>query len=268
MEGAHSAPMESVQQCIPAWHPPAKKFPVLGPETAHVWRVPLEDAMTGKVISRCRRILAPDEIERAQAFQTPSTGNQFILYRGALRLLLSRYTRYWPGRIRYTHGPHGKPSLAHPRFFPSGTDLEFSISHSGDYALIGITRGRPFGLDIERLRPIADAGEQIERFFTPTESADFNALPPEHQPHGFFNCWTRKKSFVRALGEGFAQTMPRCEVTLVPGKPPKLRRHALLPGDEARWMMFSFEPASGYTAAISIMSTRADLSFRDFSFDI
>ena len=32
-------------------------------------------------------------------------------------------------------------------------------------------------------------------------------------------------------------------------------------------MMFSFEPADGYTAAIAIKSTRADLSFRDFSFD-
>ncbi len=62
--------MELIPQCIPAWRPPAKKFPVLEPETAHIWRVPLDEALTGKVISCCRKILAPDEIERAQSFQS------------------------------------------------------------------------------------------------------------------------------------------------------------------------------------------------------
>ena len=259
--------MEPIQQCIPAWHPPAKKFPALDPETAHIWRVPLDESLTGKLVSRCRKILSPDEIERAQSFQSPAKGNQFILYRGALRLLLSRYTRYWAGRIRYDYGPNGKPSLSHPRFFASGTDLEFTVSNSGEFALIGITRGQALGLDIEHVRPVADAGDQIARFFTPNEQEDLAALPPEHRAHGFFNCWTRKKAFVRALGAGFAQTMPRTEVTLTPGTPPRLKRHALLPGDESRWMMFSFEPAPGYTAAIAVQSTRTDLSFRDFSFD-
>lgn len=259
--------MELVQQCIPAWHPPAKKFPALAPETAHIWRVPLDESLTGTLISHCRKILAPEEIERAQAFRSPGKGNRFILYRGALRILLSHYTRYGPGRIRYQYGPNGKPSLSHPRFFPSGTDLEFSLSNAGDFALIGITRGQDFGLDIEQVRPVADAPDQVARFFTPDETRELAALPPEHRLHGFFNGWARKKAFVRALGEGFAQTMPRTEVTLAPGSPPRLKRHALLPGDESRWMMFSFEPAPGYTAAIAVKSTRTDLSFRDFSFD-
>jgi 4'-phosphopantetheinyl transferase len=267
MEVARPASMELIQQCIPAWHPPAKTFPDLDSETAHIWRIPLDESLTGKVVSRCRRILAPEEIERAKAFRSPAQGNQFILYRGALRLLLSRYTRYWAGRIRYSYGANGKPTLKHPRFFPSGTDLEFSVSNSGDFALVGVTRGRPFGLDIERIRPIGDATDQVARFFTSNEKQDLADLPHEHRIHGFFNGWTRKKAFVRALGEGFAQTMPRTEVTLKPGTPSRLKRHALLPGDEARWMMFSFEPAPGYTAAIAIKSTRTDLSFRDFSFD-
>lgn len=268
MEGAATAPMEPIPQCIPAWRPPAKKFPVLEPETAHIWRVPLDASLTGTLVSRCRKLLAPEEIERAQAFQSPAKGNQFILYRGALRILLSRYTRYGAGRIRYTYGPHGKPGLSHPRLFPSGTDLEFSVSNAGDFALIGITRDQHFGIDIEEIRPIADANDQVSRFFSTNEQKELAALPSAHRLHGFFNAWSRKKAFVRALGEGFAQTMPRTEVTLKPGTPPRLKRHALLPGDESRWMMFAFEPAPGYTAAIAIKSTRTDLSFRDFSFEI
>ncbi len=122
--------MEPFQQTIPAWRPPTKKVPDLGPEQAHVWRIPLQEALNSKTVRRCRRLLSREEIERSESFQAPTQGNQFIIYRGALRILLSRYTRYWARRIRYDYSPNGKPALHPPRYFPSDIDLDFSVSHS------------------------------------------------------------------------------------------------------------------------------------------
>jgi len=62
-----------------------------------------------------------------------------------------------------------------------------------------ITREREIG-DIEHVRPIPEADQIANRFFSARENVSCTASEP--QARG--NCWTRKEAYVKAIGDGLA----------------------------------------------------------------
>ena len=93
--------------------------------------------------------LTVDEHERASRFRFDRDRHRFIVARGLLRRLLSRYAGASPDALRFAYGTFGKPYLE------TGANQEkvaFSLSHSGDWALVGLTRGREIGVDLEQVQ--------------------------------------------------------------------------------------------------------------------
>ena len=56
-------------------------------------------------------ILAPEERERAARFRFAEHRRQYIICRGTLREILSRYVELNPARIAFVYNRHGKPGL-------------------------------------------------------------------------------------------------------------------------------------------------------------
>lgn len=82
---------------------------------------------------------------------------------------------------------HGKPFLlGHPTW-------HFSLSHSGDWAVCALDDS-PIGVDIERHRPT-----NIERLATRCFGTN-EPLTAED----FFSLWTRKESYLKAVGIGLS----------------------------------------------------------------
>jgi 4'-phosphopantetheinyl transferase len=67
---------------------------------------------------------------------------------------------------------------------------------------------------------------------------------------GFFNCWTRKEAFLKALGDGLHYPLDAFEVSLAPGEPARILRVAETPGEDCGWCLESFIPAPGYVGAL------------------
>ena len=59
----------------------------------------------------------------------------------------------------------------------------------------------------------------------------------------FFNCWTLKEAFIKALGDGLYHPLDRFDVLLAPGESAKILRVESMPGDHCGWRMESFSPA-------------------------
>ncbi|MGZ8849422.1 MAG: 4'-phosphopantetheinyl transferase family protein, partial [Thermoanaerobaculia bacterium] len=95
-----------------------------------------------------------------------------------------------------------------------------------------------------------DADDIAARSFSRRENEAYQALDPRDRPLGFFNCWTRKEAFIKAVGDGLHHPLDRFDVSLAPGQPAKILRVGNTHGDDCGWRMESFSPAPGFVAAV------------------
>ncbi|MGA8864067.1 MAG: 4'-phosphopantetheinyl transferase superfamily protein [Terracidiphilus sp.] len=193
------------------------------------------------------KLLSDMERRRADRFAFDHDRNRFIVARASLRELLATRLGVRPESVELTYGVHGKPALAR-RF--ADPDLRFNISHSDDVAVYAFSLGREIGIDIEVLRSIPDADDIAARFFSRRENEAYLALDPSEKPLGFFNCWTRKESFIKAIGDGLYHPLDSFDVSLAPGEPAKILRVKDMPGSECGWCLNSFSPLPGLIAAV------------------
>ncbi|HEX9349032.1 MAG TPA: 4'-phosphopantetheinyl transferase superfamily protein [Gemmatimonadales bacterium] len=186
--------------------------------------------------------LSDQERWHAGRFAFPRDRRRYVVARTRLRELLGARLGVPAESVELAYGPHGKPALG-GRF--AGSDLRFNTSHCEDIASYAFAYGQEVGIDIERVRVMSDADDLASRFFSDAERADYRELEPSGRSLGFFNCWTRKEAFIKALGDGLNHPLHRFDVTLVPGEPARLLR-------VAGWSMMSFSPASGFVGAVVI----------------
>jgi 4'-phosphopantetheinyl transferase len=171
-----------------------------------------------------------------------------------LRVLLSLVTGRPPSGLRFTYSPHGKPSLE--------GSFSFNASHARDYAVYAMTSGADVGVDVEAVDRSVDRAALADRFFAPREAEQLRSLRDERHLCAFFDCWTRKEAFIKALGEGLSVPLDAFEVSLasdaacVVAVSPEL-------SDAAEWTMASFTPAEGYTGAVAVRCRDVRFSFLD-----
>ena len=225
----------------------------LPPAEIHLWTVNLDPLP--EEVERLTRSLSADERERAGRFHFERHRRQYTVGRGALRELLGSYVGVPAAAVRFTYGPRGKPFLADDLAAVTAAGagrLQFNLSNSHELALVGFVRGMGIGVDVEHHKPMADLEQIAERFFSASERETLRRLPAALKPEAFFNCWTRKEAYLKAVGEGIAAPLDSFDVTLAPGEAPRM---LTLQGDAARaarWHFQSFDPAPGYVGALAV----------------
>jgi 4'-phosphopantetheinyl transferase len=192
-------------------------------------------------------LLSDAEHHRARRFAFDRDASRFILARARLRQLLAVRLGVRAEAVEFEYGAYGKPALSR-RF--ADTDLCFNVSHCDDVAAYAFSWGRAIGIDVEAVREMRDADDIAARHFSRCEHATYRTLQPSERPLGFFNCWTRKEAFVKAVGEGLSMPLDGFDVTLAPGEPAQVLRIANTPGDSG-WRLDSLCPAVGYVVAIA-----------------
>ncbi|HKF97325.1 MAG TPA: 4'-phosphopantetheinyl transferase superfamily protein, partial [Steroidobacteraceae bacterium] len=197
-------------------------------------------------------LLSDAERQRAGRFAFDRDRCRFVVARARLRQLLGARLNVRPDSVELVYGAHGKPALG--RFTDS--DLRFNLSHSAETAVYVFALGREVGIDVEAIRAIPDADEIAARLFSRRENKAYLALDPRDKPLGFFNCWTRKEAFIKALGDGLRHPLDRFDVSLAPTEPAKILRVGSARGDRCGWSMESFSPAPGLVAAVVVESGR------------
>jgi 4'-phosphopantetheinyl transferase len=225
----------------------------LGVEEVHLWATNLD--LPASTLQKFASILSPPESERAARFRFECHRSRYVAGRGWLRTVLSRYLATNPAQITFTYGPHGKPALC-----GSFTPLQFNLAHSENLALLAVNLHHPIGVDVELIKPLADAEQLVARFFSPRENAAFQQLPPEQKPNAFFNLWTRKEAWLKATGEGIAHSLKLVEVSFLPGEPARLLSLPSRGIPNERWTLHSLNPARGFAAALAFPAASKHLS--------
>lgn len=190
-------------------------------------------------------LLSEDERVRAARFHFDVHRRRFVACRSLLRRLVAAELGTAPQDVSFQYGPFGKPALA------GESELKFNVSHSDRYALLGFTRGRDVGIDIERVRTLANLDHLAERVFSPAEQEEFSLVPPASRAEAFFSGWTRKEAYIKARGDGL-QRLADFDVSLGPGEPVRLRRVQAEPEEPARWSLMALAPVPGFAAAVCV----------------
>jgi 4'-phosphopantetheinyl transferase len=160
----------------------------VNPGELHVWRIELDRA-----IDELLPPPEPREAERAARFATEEMRRRYLRSHGAMRAILRSQLGSDP-RIGVTEG--GKPWL------PETPRWKFNLSHSRGTALVAVAMDVEVGVDVEWVRTHRDWEAIAERFFPPSASEAFLAVPDDAKEREFFRFWTRLEAMWKALGVG------------------------------------------------------------------
>jgi len=216
-------------------------------DEAHVWRASLDQ--DAKVIAKLAALLSQDERQRAVRYHRPIDRDRFIVGRGVLRRVISAYLALAPGQLRFTYNEYGKPALSDDQ---NDRALNFNLSHSAGLALYAITRGRDVGVDIEYIREDFATLDIAEHFFSKDEVRSLRAVPDYRRAEAFFNCWSRKESYIKAIGMGVSYPLDGFTVSLAPDIAPALLKVDADERETTRWQMYEIKAGEGYAASLIV----------------
>jgi 4'-phosphopantetheinyl transferase len=236
------------------WHP-AISGKLVSSNEVHVWRAWLD--VTALQYENLLGFLSTDELARARRFRFEKDQKRFIVARGILRQILGRYLGKKPNELLFEYSSQGKPALA---TYPGCGTLHFNLSHSDGFALYAVTRDRNIGIDIERIRDDAAVDQIARRFYSQGEISSLFRMHIDRRTALFFQYWTRKEAFIKAIGEGISFPMEQCDVSLISGS---VLSPIILHCDKIenlRWYGQDLFPGCGYAAAIAVEGTDWDIS--------
>jgi 4'-phosphopantetheinyl transferase len=143
--------------------------------------------------------LSCEERERMSKFIFQKDKDQFILTRTLVRTILSKKLGVHFSDLKFGKNDYGKPYLS-----DFSSEITFNISHAPGLIVLAIIKNsETIGIDVEnRDREInLDMGSFV---FTDQEIQDYANLPANMQRKRFFELWTLKESYMKALGKGFS----------------------------------------------------------------
>jgi 4'-phosphopantetheinyl transferase len=190
-------------------------------------------------------LLSTDERLRAARFVFERDAVRYVVGRATLRQILGAYLAVTPERIAFSYGPQGKPALAWPR-----EPLAFNVSHSGDVALYAVSWDRRLGVDVELVRQVDDLNGLAAQVFAVAERTELASLAPDQRVRAFFDGWTRKEAFVKAVGEGLSHPLHTFVVSLDPATPARLVAVGDRAGATSGWSLHALAAGTGYSAAL------------------
>jgi 4'-phosphopantetheinyl transferase len=188
-----------------------------------VWAVWLD--VDDDVRRRLATMLSPDERAETERFRGARLRGRFVVAHGALRAVLARHLRRDPREVAVVRAPDSKLRLA-------AEEVRFNLSHSGGLAVVAVTSDHEVGIDVERVRPDFPALSVADRFFSADERIALRAVDDRQRACAFFELWTRKEAYLKAVGVGIANGLddsPRGDCAVLP-----------------------LHVASGYAAAIAV----------------
>ncbi|TCL57582.1 4'-phosphopantetheinyl transferase [Kineothrix alysoides] len=105
--------------------------------------------------------------------------------------------------IKITENEYGKP------FVSECGKIYFNVSHSGDW-VVCVINNSVVGIDVQEIESIELS--IAERFFTKEENDYLLSLKVNDRLQGFYDIWSLKEAYIKALGIGFSMPLNKFSV--------------------------------------------------------
>lgn len=228
----------------PAWEPGPEDL-VLGDRCLHLWRARISEFSTAA--PQLMGLLSGEERARARHYRFLAPRERFVIGRGLLRLLLSRYADRPAMDLRLAVKPDGKPVLAESDL----GWLQFNVTHTDDLLLILLSRDHDVGVDVEAVRSPSGEAHVADLLLDESERSHVMNLPPASRARCLLGWWTLTEALGKAAGVGLVGALPWARLALESDTGRPCTHQRISDGD--RWYAAqSIEPADGYVGALAI----------------
>ena len=219
----------------------------------HLWFAFPDEWKDPTLIESARHLLGDEEVTRMERFHFPQHRHLYLVSHLLLRTTLSRYSDLLPKSWRFVTNDHGKPRLDPD----SGSiPLCFSLSHTKGLSVVGVTREREIGVDVEQSDRPVNAAELSRRFFSPEETAALEKLPPGLLEAQFPLYWTLKEAYIKALGLGLSHPLDSFSFCLTGERPHRIGFSAEEPQNPEKWRFALITPRLQSVAALCVSAAK------------
>lgn len=217
----------------------------LSSHETHLW---LLDVASLAPEQWAKHLSALSDAERAKKMGSPQRQQMFLATRILLRRVLAHYSHLEPQELLFGQQESGKPFL-------TNANLHFNLSHSGQQALLAVSRTAEVGVDLELIRTRPNLMAISERYFHADEIAQLAALTATAQTAYFFKLWTLKEAFYKGLGSGIATGLDRTAFAV---EGDKISARATTDSAIAieDWQFYQTQLPQGYCAALAAKQTQ------------
>jgi len=220
----------------------------LTPAEIHLWLTFYDEITERRLHSAYRELLNPAEKGREPRFYFERDRRRYLITRALVRTVLSRYVSIHPKEWIFSTNDYGRPDIVNAQ--ARDACLSFNISHTHSLIVLGVTKRRAIGVDVENLRADEVSIDIADHFFAPQEVAALTATPPQQQQYRFFEYWTFKEAYIKARGMGLSLPLDKFSFHYPDDHAVELAIHPELADDPARWQFWQFRPTSEYLVAI------------------
>ncbi|WP_454883790.1 4'-phosphopantetheinyl transferase family protein [Sphingomonas oryzagri] len=183
------------------------------------------------------KIVSDTEQRRAARYRHALDSRRFLARRAQTRLILAEMLRVPAQEIAFSVNAFGKPYI-------QGSTIRFSTSHSQGLLLIAIGTDRELGCDIEYCDPNRELALFVPMTFTDTEMLRFDRVQENLKVGAFYDRWTCKEAYLKAIGTGLS--IPMTDFSIMTG-PFRIVTESETCAD---WSARSWCPRADYRAAI------------------
>lgn len=212
----------------------------------HVWVVHINLVRIGTVAD-VSSVMSDAEVQRASRIRSSVARHRFMVSREALRHLLGAYMGAPPAAVAIHVGRHGKPELACQRHTPK---LRFNLSHSDALAVVALALCREVGVDVERIVAEQAPRRLVTRALSTSELVRLRRLPVSARPRAFFQAWTAKEAYLKALGTGLSRPLGEVELRAATSEPSCLAEAGGATSGTAGWGLRALPLPSGYVGSV------------------
>ena len=194
-------------------------------------------------------ILPPEDIQRGKRFVKEVDQKRFYTCYRLLRKILGNYLEINPIDIIFENNQYGKPAILSSQ---NPRNLQFNISHSKHHLFFGFCLDYAIGVDIEETDRKLNVNDLAKQVLSEQELDIFMRLPEEDKIIGFFNAWTRKEAFVKAIGMGLHFPLKKFSVTFTPDQAETLLDIQDDRYKKEAWSLKHFDISETVIAAVAI----------------
>ncbi len=203
--------------------------------------------------------LSDDEKQRAARYRFDKHRHRFITGRGTIREILAGLGKCPPQAISFELNKFGKPAFCEPE---SSRHIQFNASSSAMMGAIAISEGIALGFDIEKIKSTKGVDNDliVKNEFTRDEYDWYIKHRDSDRTRIFFEFWTCKEAYLKALGIGLSGELDSFSIDLT-GQQPSISYTGLERGEQSVLSLHQFNIPEKFVACLALPEKNSQIKF-------